>query len=238
MALALFDTSRLMRQSLRRCCAKFSSATKRKELRCRPTLDDVDRLARGQRANRRGIGSRLVPHRLNWDEREAYETAIRRGFAVVRGSGNRRERKGSPLLNTLRQRADALARPLVWVERVRGKAARTCVDVSPLRCARSAAACLERAYATVDLAATEVEIGAARIDVDAAALSDQLAHHPQTDEERESLPIWALEACIARFEHERLSESATGAADRDAIAQPSPEKRSKRLAQRLADALL
>ena len=83
----------------------------------RPTLLDVDRLSRGLAATRRGVGSRRVPHRLNAEERTAYEVAERKGFAVLRDGGSwRRDRKGSPLLNILRQRADAIARPLVWVE--------------------------------------------------------------------------------------------------------------------------
>jgi hypothetical protein len=54
---------------------------------------------------------------LNVKEREACSAAERQGFAVTHGNGSRKERKGSPLLNTLRQRADALAQPLIWVER-------------------------------------------------------------------------------------------------------------------------
>eukprot|EP00959_Pyramimonas_sp_CCMP1952_P368609 7721296-Pyramimonas_sp.AAC.1 len=38
----------------------------------RPTLDDVQRLARGQRAKKRGTGSRGVPHRLNEEELKAF----------------------------------------------------------------------------------------------------------------------------------------------------------------------
>ena len=34
----------------------------------RPSLDDVDRLSRGEAAARRGTGSRAVPHRLNAEE--------------------------------------------------------------------------------------------------------------------------------------------------------------------------
>ena len=85
----------------------------------RPSLDDVQRLSRGDSTKRRGVGSRRVPHRLNADERDIFETAIRNGYAIVDGTAHRRhkEAKGSPLLNILRQRADALARPLVWVEK-------------------------------------------------------------------------------------------------------------------------
>ena len=80
----------------------------RLRLRARPTLDDVDRLARGLRAKRRGTGSRAVAHRLNRDEMRVFERAKRDGFAAVRSARDRRG-TGSPLLNTLRQRADALA---------------------------------------------------------------------------------------------------------------------------------
>ena len=101
----------------------------------RPTMRDVINLSRGEAATRRGLGSRRVPHRLNAEERKAYELAERKGFVAVIGSGMRRERKGSPLLNILRQRADALAQPLVWVEKAsRGQTQDfACIDYSPLR---------------------------------------------------------------------------------------------------------
>ena len=107
----------------------------------RPTLADVDRISRGQAALTRGVGSRRVPHRLNEEERRLYEVAVRRGFVVVRGTGHRRhaEAAGPPLLNTLRQRADALAQPLIWVSQVKGKCLEdsspggTVIDLSPLR---------------------------------------------------------------------------------------------------------
>ena len=41
----------------------------------RPLLDDVDRLSRGEGAKVRGTGCRDIPHRLNADERPAYDAA-------------------------------------------------------------------------------------------------------------------------------------------------------------------
>lgn len=41
----------------------------------RPSIDDVDRLSRGEAAKIRGTGSRDIPHRLNAEERPSYESA-------------------------------------------------------------------------------------------------------------------------------------------------------------------
>ena len=42
------------------------------KLAIRPTLDDVERISKGQAAKRRGTGSRAVPHRLNEMERKEW----------------------------------------------------------------------------------------------------------------------------------------------------------------------
>ena len=81
----------------------------------RPTADDVDRISRGERANRRGTGSRGVPHRLSPPERQSFEVAKRRGFLVLQGSGWRRQRRASPLLNTFLMWCDAAQRPCISV---------------------------------------------------------------------------------------------------------------------------
>lgn len=44
----------------------------------RPSIDDVERLSRGEGAKRRGVGSREVPHRLNADERVQFDLAKKR----------------------------------------------------------------------------------------------------------------------------------------------------------------
>lgn len=41
----------------------------------RPSLDDVQRISTGDAARHRGTGSRAVPHRLNAEERKAYDLA-------------------------------------------------------------------------------------------------------------------------------------------------------------------
>ena len=74
----------------------------------RPTLDDVRRLSHGQASSsKRGWGSRQVCHRVNEEERKAFDIAMTKGFLTLKGSGYRKERKGSPLANIFRQYCDA-----------------------------------------------------------------------------------------------------------------------------------
>lgn len=73
----------------------------------RPSLDDVERISRGDAAKRRGTGSRMVPHRLNQSERKEWVLAKKRRFLLLRGSGYRKERGASPLANIYRQFCDA-----------------------------------------------------------------------------------------------------------------------------------
>ena len=176
----------LISMAIRRLGLAFAAA--------RPTLADVERLSRGEAATRRGIGSRQVPHRLNADERTAYALAVKRGFAVVTGRGMRRERKGSPLLNTLRQRADALGLPMVWVERHDARAGvdddAVCVDLSPVRCAdvdelhEWSERCLVAARAAGGVSALD-------------QVSSRVVQN--TEDELAAWPIWALQPCILRF---------------------------------------
>ena len=176
----------------------------------RPTLSDVQRLSQGNAATRRGIGSRQVPHRLNSQERTSFEVAQQRGFAVVIGTGVRRERHGSPLLNILRQRADALCEPLVWVQmahRNTGPNDHCLVDFSPLRC---------NTWITIqelqDRCITTAN-GFAGVAV-ADHMSTETPFHSHT--ELDTLPIWALAPQIIKF-----------------ICKPEDSKVSKRLAAAL-----
>jgi hypothetical protein len=156
----------------------------------RPTIADVERLARGLAAARRGTGSRSVPHRLNAEEHRAYELAKQRGFAVVKGSGQRRERKGSPLLNTLRQRSDALDRCLVWCQQGRSSEDDDicCIDFSPRRL--EAAAELQRLRERALRVALRVE--GARLVEDSAVL---FLARP----EEMNWPIWRVPVQVTRF---------------------------------------
>ena len=60
------------------CLAKASQPVVLKPT-SRPSLDDVDRLSRGEAAKRRGTGSRAVPHRLNEEEMRAFTVSKVRG---------------------------------------------------------------------------------------------------------------------------------------------------------------
>ena len=182
----------------------------------RPTLDDVERLARGDATKRRGIGSRNVPHRLNASERTAYAIALRTGFALLDGSGHRRHKdaKGIPLLNVLRQRADSLARPLIWIERLRsGDLWHTCVDYSPVRSREvpTLQALHRRALHVVhaeaiDVAHIEAPWQLSILEPDRSGPHGQRALVAVADESVTSSPIWALPACAARFSFRKDDE--------------------------------
>ncbi|KAL3697765.1 hypothetical protein R1sor_011841 [Riccia sorocarpa] len=94
----------------------------------RPTLDDVERLSRG-RASKAKIGSRAVPHRLNADERKAFELAKKRGFVVHQPSTRR-----YPLINSHRNYCDAVGIPCIRIEQgLGGQADEVVIDLTPLR---------------------------------------------------------------------------------------------------------
>lgn len=143
----------------------------------RPSLDDVERISKGQRAKRRGTGSRATPHRLNSDEREEWERGKRRGYLVIKGSGYRKERKGAPLINLWRQYNDACARASVWVE-LRGDMDSCVVDASSMRtleleqtgsvCAAVAAAhgCVVHSAPPISWAATIASLHDPPLDLD------------------------------------------------------------------------
>ena len=123
-------------------------------------------MRRGKAAKSRGTGSRNVPHRLNAEERKIYELAHKKvynlifsrvldvqttksgamkcadsnllqGFLVTRGSGYRKERKGSPLANIFRQWCDAQARACIIVLQASGSGIidTVLVDLSTFRSA-------------------------------------------------------------------------------------------------------
>lgn len=113
----------------------------------RPHLDDVERLSHGKGAKKqRGTGSKYVCHRLNREERKLFDLAKEKSsasasgpfssFLTVRGTGYRKERKGSPLCNIWRQRCDALEELCVIVEKRSGSGIdgdRLVIDFSTLR---------------------------------------------------------------------------------------------------------
>lgn len=107
-----------------------------KKLAIRPTVDDVERISRGQAAKRRGTGSRGVPHRLNSAERIEWDLAKKRRFLMLRGTGWRRERGDSPLANIYRNYCDAVEVPCISIARAIGiqdLIDHVIIDFSPLR---------------------------------------------------------------------------------------------------------
>lgn len=98
----------------------------------RPHIDDVERLSYGKAATKRGTGSRHTCHRLNAEERKLWELAKHNGYLTIRGTGYRRERKGSPLHNIYRQRCDALEQICVIIEK-RTNEDTVVIDFSTLR---------------------------------------------------------------------------------------------------------
>ena len=92
---------------------KYNFRMMSKKSDIRPTIDDVERISRGQAAKRRGTGSRSVPHRLNAEERIEWDYAKLRRYLNLRGTGWRKERGDSPLANIYRNYCDALGIPSI-----------------------------------------------------------------------------------------------------------------------------
>ena len=114
----------------------------------RPSIGDVERISRGERAKQRGVGSRRVPHRLNANERAVFDRAKAQGYLVCNGRAWRAERAEAPLLNSHRNLRDALGAPAIVVAKDASGDDTVLCDLSPLRLApgdveRRAAAYLE-----------------------------------------------------------------------------------------------
>eukprot|EP00571_Detonula_confervacea_P006874 CAMPEP_0172318862 /NCGR_PEP_ID=MMETSP1058-20130122/36059_1 /TAXON_ID=83371 /ORGANISM="Detonula confervacea, Strain CCMP 353" /LENGTH=212 /DNA_ID=CAMNT_0013033783 /DNA_START=272 /DNA_END=910 /DNA_ORIENTATION=+ len=91
-------------------------------------------------AKKKRTGSRGVPHRLNEDERRAFDQARRQGFLQVTGSSWRSQRGDSPLLNSYRSLMDARGRPAIVLHKLSPNSSggvdngdMLVVDLSPLR---------------------------------------------------------------------------------------------------------
>jgi hypothetical protein len=105
----------------------------------------------------------------------------------------------APLFNTLRQRADALARPLIWLERHRlGEHWHTCIDYSPLRAV--ATELLNEQHERTMRAANAESIEWANLQAPWGD-DDGAGTHAVMPSEADLVerPIWALPACVARF---------------------------------------
>ena len=106
-----------LKNTLSRAGERFRLVLAAKKSSVRPSLDDIDRISRGQAAKKRGTGSRAVPHRLNEKERVEFDLAKKRKFVCLRGTGWRAERGDSPLANIYRNYCDAVNQPCISVRR-------------------------------------------------------------------------------------------------------------------------
>ena len=115
----------------------------------RPTVDDVVRISWGKPAKQKGTGSRGVPHRLNADERAAFDYAVAKGYLEVGGSGWRKQRRDAPLLNTYRSYCDARKQASVVIFKDSEGNDQIALDLSPLRRPADAAAIAADVFAAV-----------------------------------------------------------------------------------------
>lgn len=105
----------------------------------RPDVRDVEKISWGMTAKKKGTGSRGTPHRLNAEERRAFDQARRQGFLQVKGSSWRAQRRDAPLLNSYRSLMDAQGRPVVVLHKRNPTSGSAdgedilVVDLSPLR---------------------------------------------------------------------------------------------------------
>jgi len=97
-------------------------------------VDDVERISWGKPAKKKGTGSRGVPHRLNMEERFLFDSARKKGFLEIDGSGWRSQRREAPLLNTYRSLCDARGQISIVLHKSRsGLQDEIVCDLSPLR---------------------------------------------------------------------------------------------------------
>lgn len=102
-------------------------------------MRDVEKISWGMPAKKKGTGSRGTPHRLNEEERRAFDQAKRQGFLQVKGSSWRAQRRDAPLLNSYRSLMDARGRPAIVLHKLNPSSGKAdgedvlIVDLSPLR---------------------------------------------------------------------------------------------------------
>lgn len=199
---AMLAASVRARTSMLVCCLAAVGPPMAEQACRRPTIDDVERISWGRSAKQKGTGSRGVPHRLNADERRAYDSARSKGFVEIGGSGWRRERSASPLVNTYRSWCDARAVPAIFVHKDKEGDDEVVVDLSPLRTPAAFEAAAAYACASVTDGAdgsVEAEQWGAGSDVaelDAAAAEDlaEAAEGAGTGEARFDLSAETLAA--------------------------------------------
>jgi len=137
---------------------------------------------------------------------------------VLAGAGNRRERKGSPLANSWRQRADALSCCSVCVHT--GTPDSVSLDASPLRDAAAAAAARAEALLIVG--------------GDAPLLSDFEGEPPGDEPESPDAAVWALQPLLLSWQcADRAAAKALAARLAAALGGPTVQRSTARPGRRL-----
>lgn len=164
----------------------------------RPDVRDVENISWGQPAKKKGTGSRGIPHRLNQEERLAFDQARRQGFLQVTGSAWRSQRRDAPLLNSYRSLMDARGRPVIVLHKmspnsssvVSDSSDRLIVDLSPLRLpmefARIEHVLEERLLAEFNVTSQQLDSDEEEITIE-SAIDEQLY-----DDGWETRPIYQL----------------------------------------------
>ena len=148
----------------------------------RPDVRDVEKISWGQPARKKRTGSRGTPHRLNEEERRAFDQARRNGYLQVVGSAWRAQRRDAPLLNSYRSLCDARAKPMIVLHKLRPSGGGTenidklVVDLSPLR--------LPRDYHVLELRLGEVIL--AGFGIQCEPLEEDLMSDADDEEEEDA----------------------------------------------------
>uniref|UniRef100_A0A7S1Z632 Uncharacterized protein n=1 Tax=Trieres chinensis TaxID=1514140 RepID=A0A7S1Z632_TRICV len=175
----------------------------------RPDVPDVERISWGKPAKKKGTGSRGVPHRLNRDERDAFDRARAKGFLEIGGSGWRSQRRDAPLMNTYRSLCDARGQPTIVLHKGNTGMDEVVVDLSPLRLpddfadvARSCAEFVDMPSALSDETPWEDDDG----DVD----EDEDEGLDESEDPWESRPIYQLPPYYVAWELPRSNAKEIG----------------------------
>lgn len=148
----------------------------------RPDVRDVEKISWGQPAKKKRTGSRGTPHRLNEEERRAFDQARRNGYLQVTGSAWRAQRRDAPLLNSYRSLCDARAKPMIVLHKLRPCSYsdklvdKLVVDLSPLR--------LPRDYQMLELRLVEVIL--AEFGIQCESLDEILTSDGEDDDEEDA----------------------------------------------------
>ena len=170
-------------------------------------------MGQGGEAARHG-GSRGVPHRLNSEERVAFDLARQKGY-VESSARAGAERADAPLANLYRNWCDARAVPAVYVFKSREATDLVELDLSPLRTPAAFADAAAYALAAADGAAADGRLTA--LEATAERLDDATLADAYEAEPIYRLPRYTVEWSRPRSEAKPIAKAlaaALGAAPR------------------------